>query len=213
MFTGLVEDTGEIKSVRSSENGLRFKVQTRLPLEDIQQGDSIAIDGVCLTVTGIDNALYFDVSPETLKRSTLGSKKTGEQVNLERALQLSDRLGGHLVTGHIDGMGKLKSYRQQGEFVEINFTAPENILKYIIEKGSVAIDGISLTVNSCSKNTFSVMIIPHTLDNTTLKSKKIGDMVNIENDIIGKYVEKLLPGNLNQKNRITGDFLERFNFK
>jgi len=214
MFTGLIEDTGEIiKTVRQS-NGLEMSVQCSIPLEEIKPGDSIAVDGVCLTATGIEGRDFLvDVSPESLARTTLGTKKTGNRVNLERALRLSDRLGGHLVTGHIDGIATLTSVERKGDFIQIDFTAPENVLQYIIEKGSVAADGISLTVNRCSSRGFNVMIIPHTFSHTTLGSRKIGDQVNIENDLIGKYVEKFLSKGDNKASGITRETLEKYNFK
>jgi riboflavin synthase len=213
MFTGLIEDTGEIVKIQPSKRGLSLRIKTRLPMEEISPGDSIAIDGVCLTVTEITRELLFDVSPETVKTSILGMKKTGDRVNLERALQLSERLGGHIVTGHIDGTAVIGSINKNGDFTEIYFTADNNILKYIIDKGSVTINGISLTVNTCSNHGFSVMIIPHTLSGTTLRSGRTGDVVNIENDIIGKYVEKLLSKNSTPENGVTAKLLEQFNFK
>ena len=149
MFTGLIEDTGEIKKISSRGDGLQMAIQCNLPPDEIKHGDSIAVDGVCLTVTGRINGFTVDVSPESLKLTTLGAKRTGDIVNIERALRLSDRLGGHLVTGHIDGIATVTSIDRKGNFMQTDFTAPENILKYIIEKGSVAIDGISLTVNQC----------------------------------------------------------------
>ena len=183
-----------------------------LPTAEIKLGDSIAVDGACLTVTGIQpQGFSVDVSPESLQRSTLGKKRAGDRVNLERALRLCDRLGGHLVSGHIDGLGVLSSREKSGEFIRLVFSAPEQLLKYIIEKGSVAVDGISLTVNTVTGRDFSVMIIPHTLEKTTLAGKGSGDQVNIENDLIGKYVEKLM-GKRDAGQGITLDFLAKHNF-
>jgi riboflavin synthase len=211
MFTGLIETIGEIKKTAKQGSGLQLTVQSTLPREEITLGESIAVDGACLTVTGfIDKGFTVDVSPETLQRTTLNRKKIGDRVNLERALRLSDRLGGHLVTGHVDGIGSISSLDRKGDFTEIHFAAPENILKYILEKGCVAVDGISLTVNTCSSRDFTVMIIPHTLSRTTLLNKKAGDQVNIENDIIGKYVEKFLIKGDNKG--VTRELLEKFNF-
>lgn len=211
MFTGLIESVGEIKKATSQSGGLQLTIQSAIPRQEIVLGESIAVDGACLTVTGfIDRGFTVDVSPETLQRTTLGKKKTGDRVNLERALRLSDRLGGHLVTGHIDGIGTIRLIENKGDFTRIEFAAPENIVKYIIEKGCIAVDGISLTVNECSDKGFNVMIIPHTLAQTTLAGKKAGDQVNLENDIIGKYVEKFLSKGDNKG--ITKEFLEKFNF-
>ena len=183
-----------------------------LPTAEIKLGDSIAVDGACLTVTDIQpQGFSVDVSPESLQRSTLGKKRAGDRVNLERALRLCDRLGGHLVSGHIDGLGVLSSREKSGEFIRLVFSAPEQLLKYIIEKGSVAVDGISLTVNTVTGRDFSVMIIPHTLEKTTLAGKGPGDQVNIENDLIGKYVEKLM-GKRDADGGITLDFLAKHNF-
>jgi riboflavin synthase len=213
MFTGLIEDIGEIKRISRDGNGLKLDVKTGIPSAELLQGDSIAIDGVCLTVTDfIKNCFTVNVSPESVNRTILGTKKEGGKVNLERALKLSDRLGGHLVTGHIDGTATVTAITYQGEFTKFDFTAPENILKYIIEKGSVAIDGISLTVNQCAAKSFNVMIIPHTFSNTTLAFRKTGNRVNIENDIIGKYVEKFLLKYDNRYSGITKELLEKLNF-
>jgi len=183
-----------------------------LPAAEIQPGDSIAVDGACLTVTSMQpQGFSADVSSETLQRTTLGRKRAGDRVNLERALRLCDRLGGHLVSGHIDGLGVLSSREKSGEFIRLVFSAPEQLLKYIIEKGSVAVDGISLTVNTVTGRDFSVMIIPHTLEKATLAGKGPGDQVNIENDLIGKYVEKLM-GKREADGGITLDFLAKHNF-
>lgn len=213
MFTGLIEDIGEIIKTAGSGKSLQMAVQCSLPLEEIKPGDSIAVDGACLTVRDyVNRGFLVDISPESLERTTLGTKKAGDKVNLERALQLSDRLGGHLVTGHIDGIAAISFLEQKGDYVRFNFTAPDNIIKYIVEKGSVAIDGISLTVNQCTDRGFNVMIIPHTLSHTTLFRKKAGDRVNIENDLIGKYIEKFLSKGDYKKNGITREMLKKFNF-
>jgi len=213
MFTGLIETVGEITRITARGSGLEITVQSPVPVTEIKLGESIAVDGACLTVTGLfDRAFSVDVSPETVQRTTLGAKKTGGRVNLERALRLSDRLGGHIVSGHIDGVGTVASVLHKDDFIQIDFTASQDVLKYIIDKGSVAIDGISLTVNQCSAQGFSVMIIPHTVAHTTLNTRKNGDAVNIENDILGKYVEKLLSHETDDRSGITREFLEKFNF-
>ncbi|MBI5664146.1 MAG: riboflavin synthase [Nitrospirae bacterium] len=194
MFTGLVETFGAVTSVKNTGNSVRLAVKS-LSEFDVSLGDSVSVNGVCLTVTKHNGDISFDVSPETLRSTNLGNLKTGDKINLERALRLSDRLGGHLVTGHVDGIGTIKNKKQVGEYTFYTFEAPAEILKYIVKKGSVAIDGISLTVVDLDHGSFSVAIIPHTASATNIGGKGIGDRVNLEADIIGKYVEKLLGKN------------------
>lgn len=191
MFTGLVETTGTVASVVNTGNGIRLSVSPASTF-DLQLGDSISVNGVCLTVTKKDAGISFDVSPETLKSTTFGTLKVGDRVNLECALRLSDRLGGHIVTGHIDGTGVIKDKRTSGEYTFYTFDTPSEILKYIVKKGSITVDGISLTVVDLDARSFQVAIIPHTLTATNLGEKGVGDRVNLEADIIGKYVERLL---------------------
>jgi riboflavin synthase len=196
MFTGLIEDVGKVVGlVRSGESG-RLTVSSALPACEIRLGDSVAVNGVCLTVTHQDNAgLIFDVSPETMDRSTLGGLRSGHRVNLERALRLSDRLGGHIVTGHVDCIARVEERREQSGAVVFAFRLLEPVMaRYLVSKGSVAINGISLTVNSVTGPVFTVTIIPHTAAMTTLPDLRTGDRVNIETDIIGKYVERLVSG-------------------
>ena len=184
-----------------------------MPLHEFTLGDSIAVDGVCLTITSVTGQQFVaDVSPETLSRTTLGSKRKNSTVNLERALRFSDRLGGHLITGHIDGIAVIKSITQISNAIQIDFSAPVHILRGLVEKGSVAIDGISLTVNQCTDSAFNVMIIPFTAALTTLEHKKPGEKVNIENDIIGKYVEKFLLSKNAAHGTITPELLDKYNF-
>jgi len=196
MFTGIVAGKGTLRGKRGAGGGLAFDLEAGFDLADPQEGESIAINGVCLTAYDIkDRRFVVDVSPETLKRSTLGDLGVGAFVNMERALRLSDRLGGHIVSGHVDCVATVRERRAMGEFTLFSFSLPEQWDRYVIEKGSVTIDGVSLTVNGCGSGRFDVSIIPHTLGRTTLGLLKIGSRVNIELDIIGKYVEKLfVPG-------------------
>ena len=213
MFTGIIEDQGIIKKIAKLAQAARLSIETKLPLQEFTLGDSIAVDGVCLTVTTLsDKEFIVDVSPETLKRTTLGTKRQDNRVNLERALKLSDRLGGHLVTGHIDGIAVIKSIIPVSNAKQIDFSAPGHILRGLVEKGSAAIDGISLTVNQCTDSGFNVMIIPFTAAHTTLEQKKPGDKVNIENDIIGKYVEKVLLNKSVSPGTINPELLDKYNF-
>ena len=193
MFTGIVEELGTVKTlaVRGDSGELRVKAQK--VLADVRLGDSIAVNGVCLTVTSFSAQEFVaDVMPETLRKTDLLRLQGGDPVNLERALALGGRLGGHLVSGHIDGVGAIVEKRSEGNAVIFRISAPPEVLRFIIPKGSVAIDGISLTVADVTAETFSISVIPHTASLTTLGSKKEGDPVNLENDMIGKYVERLL---------------------
>lgn len=195
MFTGIVAGTGIFRSKRGVAGGLAFNLEAGFELTDPEEGESIAINGVCLTAYSIKGRCFtVDVSPESLDRTTLQDLRIGSQVNMERAVRLSDRLGGHIVSGHVDCVATVKERRATGTFTLFSFSLAEQWNRYIIEKGSVTIDGVSLTVNSCSAGRFEVSIIPHTLKMTTLGQLKIGSRVNIEVDIIGKYVEKLLAG-------------------
>ncbi len=193
MFTGIVQGIGTITEKRAAGGGMVFGLKAGFDLTDPEEGESIAVNGTCLTAREINGRRFLvDVSPETLSRTGLGFLKVGSRVNLERALRLSDRLGGHLVSGHVDALGRVEDRQARGDFTLFTFSLDEGLARYIIEKGSITINGVSLTVNSCNGNRFSVSIIPHTLVVTTLGELKIGDRVNLEVDIIGKYVEKLL---------------------
>ena len=193
MFTGIIEGLGTVAKLRPSGRGKRLVVTTDFELKEMKIGDSIAVNGACLTAVVIStNRFEADLSPETLSRTTLNKVKTGDRVNLERALRLSDRLDGHLVSGHIDGIGTLSGREDDDNAIIITITVSEALSRYMIPKGSVAVDGISLTINNCSHDRFSVSIIPHTSKLTTLGFKKKGEAVNIETDMIGKYVERFV---------------------
>ncbi|MCI5892270.1 MAG: riboflavin synthase [Clostridiales bacterium] len=212
MFTGIIEEIGELKSINRSSNSAVLTIGAKTVLEDIHLGDSIAVNGLCLTVVRFDkNSFSADVMPESLKRSSLGSLKTGNLVNLERAMPANGRFGGHIVAGHIDGTGIISSIRKDSNAVWYTIKTEQSILKYIVEKGSVAIDGISLTVAEVGSDSFSVSVIPHTAENTILPTKRTGDMVNLENDCIGKYVEKLMSAD-NANGGITREYLAKFGF-
>ena len=214
MFTGIVEEKGTVKNIQRSGSSSYIRVSARKVMEDIHLGDSIAVNGVCLTVTDFDNESFqADVMTETLERSSLGSLRAGSHVNLERAMSAEGRFGGHIVSGHIDGTGVISDIRNDGIAVWYTVSAPAEIMRYIVEKGSVAIDGISLTVAKVTESSFSVSVIPHTAEQTILSSKKNGDTVNLENDIIGKYVEKLMrPEPEKAKSGITMEQLLRNGF-
>ena len=192
MFTGLIEITGRITACERRGAAAVLTVATTLPISEISIGDSVSVNGACLTVTAKrDAALTFDVSPESLTSTTIGSLRNGHSVNLERAMRLGDRMGGHIVTGHIDCIGKLALMSEISGNHVLQFSLPAEHARYLIAKGSVTINGVSLTVNAVTNEGFSVNIIPHTFANTTLEQLNVGDRVNLETDIIGKYVERL----------------------
>ncbi len=193
MFTGIVEEVGTVAGIRRSGMSYYIRIKCSKVLEGTRLGDSIAVNGVCLTVTELDGTSFqADVMNETLNRSSLGSLSSGSPVDLERAMAAGGRFGGHIVSGHIDGTGTITNIRNDGIAVWYTVSAKPEIMRYIVEKGSVAIDGISLTVAKVTESSFSVSIIPHTASQTVLGTKKTGDIVNLENDIIAKYVEKLM---------------------
>lgn len=211
MFTGIIQRTGKVISITRSGGVSRLTAEAENFWKDVSIGDSIALDGVCLTVVRTDSkAATFDVSQETLNRSIMSNYKAGSMVNLEKALRPSDRLSGHFVQGHVDGVGKFRGQKVVNENVEMVFEIPREISRYVVEKGSIAINGISLTTASVEGNRVKVAIIPHTLKATSLSSLKPGDSVNIECDVIAKYVEKLL---LSQKRtEIDKDYLSKKGF-
>lgn len=219
MFTGIVEETGHVMQVVSGSTSGELRIGASKVLEGTRIGDSIAVNGVCLTVTRLyRDGFTADVMPETLRRSNLGRLRSGDSVNLERAMAADGRFGGHIVSGHIDGMGVVSETRREGNATWVTIEASGDILRLIVKKGSITIDGISLTVAELDDRGFSVSIIPHTGEETTLLKRKPGDPVNLENDILGKYVERLLAfdRNLEDKERaesqITMEFLREHGF-
>jgi riboflavin synthase len=193
MFTGIVEEMGAVTSVEPTLGGTRMTILASTVLADLKRGDSISINGTCLTVVAkSDQSFVVEVSPETLSVTTLGMLTGGVPVNLERAMKLNERIGGHLVAGHVDGVGRIRDRRQEGNAVIFAIEAPSEVLRYCIHKGSVTVDGISLTINDVTDRSFSVAVIPHTAAVTTLGLKQVDDQVNLESDLIGKFVERLL---------------------
>jgi riboflavin synthase len=216
LFTGLIQDVGKIQSIDRRGGGIRLTISSQLDLNAAKIGDSISVEGVCLTVVNFSgHTLTVEVSPETLRRTTLSSAKEGQPVNLETALRMSDPMGGHLVAGHVDGTGEIIAAVPEGNSIRYRFRVPREIGRFLIEKGSVAVDGISLTVMECHEQEFSVSVIPHTAQATTLGKKKAGDRVNLENDLIAKYVEKFVHqrDNLAQgTSRLDAAFLAKHGF-
>jgi len=193
MFTGLIEDLGKLREWRREGDRVRLVVETALPTAEIKLGDSVAVNGACLTVVAIGGDCFTaDVSPETLECTTLAQTAAGSRVNLERALRLGDRLGGHLVSGHVDAVALIVERSQDRNAVRFTFRVPAAVNRYVAAKGSVTIDGISLTVNTVESETFTVAVIPHTLAMTTLQGKKTGDQVNLETDMVARYIARLL---------------------
>ena len=193
MFTGIIEGLGAVSALRSTGQGRRMTVEADFDLNQTKIGDSLCVSGACLTAVKIDGRHFeVDISPETLQVTTFGQAKIGQRVNIERALKLSDRIDGHLVSGHIDGVGSIRQRETVGNAIIVTIEVPEALTRYMINKGSVAVDGISLTINACDAGSFSVSIIPHTAKLTTIGFKNKGDPVNIETDMLGKYVEKFM---------------------
>lgn len=213
MFTGIIEDVGAVKSVEKKGVSGRINIETTLDLTHVGVGESIAVDGACLTVTRISpRSFSADVSEETLSLTTIGKLKRGDNVNLERPLTASKFLGGHIVTGHIDGTGAIKSVKEAGGYSDIEFAVLPEISRQIVKKGSVAVDGISLTVVELTSVGFRVVIIPHTIKRATLINKGKGSLVNIETDIIAKYVERFLSGITGANKGITEEYLREHGF-
>jgi riboflavin synthase len=211
MFTGIIEDIGSIASINKMAGRWEISLKTALQPSTIKEGDSISVDGVCLTATILSGNIFsVDVSLETLQRTTLKEKRTGQKMNLERAMSADSRFGGHLVTGHIDGVGSIVKKGKEGDSVKLTIEVPPSLSRYIVGKGSIAINGISLTVNEQHDNIFTVNIIPYTVSRTTIGEKNLRDAVNIETDIIGKYVESFLAKDKSKS--IDMDFLYRHGY-
>ncbi len=211
MFTGIVERTGKVCSVTSSGGTARIVIEAENFFDDLSLGDSVAIDGVCLTIVEMTaKSAAFDVSKETITCSIMGGYKAGSAVNMEKALRLSDRLGGHLVQGHVDGIGKFTGQKEMGEYIDMTFEVPDTISRYIVGKGSITINGISLTAARLEGNRITIAVIPHTLRITSLAGLKPGGEVNLEADLIAKYVEKLLLSN--EGDGVTRELLEKKGF-
>ncbi len=196
MFSGIVEEMGAVQAIEKNLAGAKFSILASAILNDLQVGDSVSVSGACLTATAIeDNSFFVDVSTETLNCTNFDTITVGTPLNLERAMQLNARMSGHLVTGHVDGIGTLRVREQDGNAIYVTVEASEDIMRYCVPKGSITMDGISLTINSVTEHSFSVAIIPHTAKVTTIGLKQVGDTVNLETDLIGKYVERLLQAN------------------
>ena len=210
MFTGIVEEIGTIKTIQKYGHSSRLCISCHYVLENTKIGDSIAVNGACLTVTSIDNDCFCaDVTSETMKRTAFSLFRSGTKVNLERALTLSARLGGHIVLGHVDGVGEIISRKKEENAVIISFQTNQKYKKYLVEKGSVAIDGVSLTIAEKKENIFTIALIPHTGKETILLNKNVGDVVNMEYDYIGKYIEQLM--NKSTESSLTMEDLEKYN--
>ncbi len=214
MFTGIIETTGTISALETGTNDTRLSIGVgSMSLEDVSLGDSIAVNGVCLTAVAINSDEFaVDVSPETLSRTSLGKLGINSPVNLEKALRLSDRLGGHLVSGHVDGLGILQERQQQGRYERLSFKMPADLSRYIAQKGSITIDGISLTVNEVNNEQFSVQIIPHTSEKTIISTYQHGTVVNLEVDLIARYLERLFLGDNTQSEKIDIELLRSSGF-
>ena len=209
MFTGIIEEIGTVVNLERGVKSSRITIQGKKIFDDLKTGDSVAVNGMCSTAINItENTFTADIMAESMRRTSLGDLKKGSKVNLERAMQMNGRFGGHIVSGHIDGTGVILSMVREDNAVWVTISTPDNVMRYIIEKGSITIDGISLTVARVYSDAFAVSIIPHTADETTLLTKKSGERVNLECDIVGKYIEKFT----DKKSGITLEFLKENNF-
>ncbi len=213
MFTGIVQSLGIVRSLQRRGEDALLEIETAMDIRDVRLGDSMAVSGACLTVTALQgNRFQADVSAETLDKTTLGKLKSAERVNLEKALRPLDFMGGHLVLGHVDGVGAIREKAAKSGSIIFAIDVDKGLTRYIVEKGSITVDGISLTVNRCDKNSFYVNMIPHTAEMTTLGFKRVSDTVNIETDIIGKYVEKLLKHDNDSGGKLDFDFLSKHGY-
>ncbi len=213
MFTGIVEELGIIRKISISGHSGSITIEASKVLEGTRIGDSIAVNGICLTVTSMaGDSFTADIMAETVRRSSLKGAVSGDKVNLERAMAADGRFGGHIVSGHVDGTGTIIGMHREENAVWVTISAEPSIMKFIVEKGSVCLDGISLTVAKVGTTDFSVSVIPHTGEETTLLRKKTGSLINIENDVVGKYVERLLNFKNNESTGITMDFLKKYDF-
>jgi riboflavin synthase len=213
MFTGMIEEKRKVLRVEHRGQSKRLTLEIPRDLTEIQLGDSINLNGVCLTVVEQKGqTIGVDLSLETLQRTTFSEVKEGEKVNFERALRLSDRLGGHIVTGHIDGIGVITDKRKERDFLNLRIRVPQSVSRYVVEKGSIAIDGISLTVNECQGEAIRITLIPYTIEKTTLIDKRIGERVNVEADILGKYVEKMVNQRSEKSEGVDLSFLKEHGF-
>jgi riboflavin synthase len=211
MFTGIVEEMGEVRGIVRKRELLELSLKAEKVREDLKKGDSVSLNGVCLTVTNLERDTFkVEVMSETLRRTTLEELKVGDRVNLERALRANGRLGGHIVNGHIDGVGMIRSEKQKGEERIMEIVPPQEVLKYILPQGSVAVEGVSLTVGEQKNNSFTIFLIPYTLKNSNLGFKKIGDKLNLEVDILGKYIERLLKSE--KSKGITKEILKEYEY-
>ncbi|HHX71201.1 MAG: riboflavin synthase [Miniphocaeibacter sp.] len=213
MFTGIIEEIGKIDSITRKGNSLSLRIKAEKIMSDISIGDSIAVNGICLTVTEFTkDGFCLDSMRETLEKTSLKNSKVGDLVNLERAMTANGRFGGHIVTGHIDGVGKIVEIKKDEIATWYRIESNKKIMQYIIEKGSIAIDGVSLTIVDFTKDSFRVSVIPHTFKETILSNKKIGSIVNLENDCVGKYIERILNINKEQESNISREFLLKHGF-
>ncbi|RKU25528.1 riboflavin synthase [Candidatus Poribacteria bacterium] len=213
MFTGIIEEIGKISQIQPQSGGVTVKINAHTILEDTKIGDSIAVDGPCLTVRVLEkDGFVADISEETCRRTTLRSCKVGTQVNLERSLRLQDRLGGHLVLGHIDEVATISGWKHEGTSVIMEVTVGENVRPYIAYKGSIAVDGVSLTIANVLENRFEVALIPHTLQVTTFGEKQVGDAVNIEVDVMARYVETLMRNQATPTQTLNLEFLQKHGY-